>query len=89
MEEVAPGAWQLLQDLLASWNPNALHHSWKMPDGYDIKVNVMTKKNIRIEVDELDHATFSFEFQVNEAKKKGLSNVANPVHSEIYGMNIQ
>lgn len=50
---VAPGAWELLQDLLNSWNPYALEHSWKMPDGYDVVVRVMQKKEVRIEVDEL------------------------------------
>lgn len=54
MQRVAPGAWELLQDLLASWQPYALSHEWKMPDGFDVKVKVMVKKEIRIEVDELN-----------------------------------
>ncbi len=78
---VAPGAWELLQDLLASWQPYALVHSWKLPDGYDARVKVMEKKESRVEVDELDHATFTYEYYVNEGTKKGLSNVANVVHS--------
>lgn len=77
----APGAWELLQDLLASWQPHALSHEWKLPDGFDAKVKVMQKVEARVEVDELDHATFSYEFYVNEGSKKGLSNVANVVHS--------
>lgn len=78
---VAPGAWDLLQDLLASWQPYALEHSWKLPDGFDARVKVMKKKEVRIEVDELDHATFSYEFYENEGSKSGLSNVANLTHS--------
>ena len=78
---VAPGAWELLQDLLASWQPYALAHSWKLPDGYDARVKVMKKKEARIEVDELDHATFTYEFYENEGTKTGLSNVANITHS--------
>lgn len=78
---VAPGAWELLQDLLASWQPYTLYHAWKLPDGYDARVKVMEKKESRIEVDELDHATFTYEYYVNEGTKKGLSNVANVVHS--------
>ena len=85
---VAPGAWELLQDLLASWKPFALEHSWKLPDGFDARVKVMTKVEARIEVDELDHATFTYEFYENVGQKKGLSNAANVVHSEEYGMNI-
>lgn len=90
--KVAPGAWELLQDLLASWNPNALVHSWKLPDGYDARVKVMVKESAKVEVDELDHASFTYEYYVNMPKKKDVSNVANVVHSkqrEIYGVNTQ
>ncbi len=78
---VAPGPWELLQDLLASWQPYALEHAWKLPDGYDARVKVMKKKNTRIEVDELDHATFTYEYYDNQGTKSGLSNVANLTHS--------
>ena len=78
---VAPGAWELLQDLLGSWQPYALVHEWKLPDGFDARVKVMQKKEARIEVDELDHATFTYEFYENAGTKTGLSNVANVVHS--------
>jgi hypothetical protein len=80
-QKIAPGAWELLQDLLASWQPYALEHSWKMPDGYDARIKVMTKKEARIEVDELDHATFTYEFYENQGQKSGLSNAANLTHS--------
>lgn len=78
---VAPGAWELLQDLLASWQPYALSHGWKLPDGFDARVKVMAKREVRIEVDELDHATFSYEFFENQGSRTGLSNVANLTHS--------
>lgn len=80
-QQVAPGAWELLQDLLASWQPYALSHSWKLPDGFDARIKVMTKKEVRIEVDELNHATFSYEFFENQGSRTGLSNVANLTHS--------
>lgn len=80
-QAVAPGAWELLQDLLGSWQPFAAKHSWKLPDGFDAVVKVMKKVEARIEIDELDHATFTYEFYVNEGSKDGLSNVANVVHS--------
>ena len=81
MQTCAPGAWQLLQELLDSWQPFALVHEWKLPDGYDARVKVMTKVDARVEVDELDHATFSYEWYENKGSKKGLSNAANVVHS--------
>lgn len=74
--KVAPGAWGLLQDLLASWQPYALKHEWQLPDGYEAKVKVMNKIETRIEVDELDHATFTYQYYVNEGQDKGLSNAA-------------
>jgi hypothetical protein len=78
---IAPGAWELLQDLLASWQPYALQHAWVMPDGFDARIKVMKKVDSRIEIDELDHATFSYEFYENQGQKSGLSNAANVTHS--------
>ncbi len=79
--EVAPGAWELLQDLLGSWQPFALSHQWKLPDGFDARVKVMSKQESRIEVDELEHATFTYQYYDNVGTKKGLSNAANVIHS--------
>lgn len=79
--EVAPGPWDLLTTLLDSWQPYALSHEWKMPDGFDARVKVMDKRELRIEVDELNHATFTYEFYENKGTKKGLSNAANVTHS--------
>ena len=81
VQTIAPGAWELLQDLLNSWQPYALSHEWKLPDGFDARVKVMNKKELRIEVDELLHATFSYEYYENQGQKKGISLPANAVHS--------
>lgn len=78
---VAPGAWELLQDLVASWQPWALSHGWKLPDGYDARVKVMKKIKARVEVDELDHTSFTYEFYENQGMKRDVSNAANVVHS--------
>jgi hypothetical protein len=80
-QQTAPGAWELLQDLLGSWQAFALDHSWTLPDGFLAKVKVMDKKEARIEVDELDHASFTYEFYENVGKKTGISLPANVVHS--------
>ena len=80
-QQIAPGAWELLHDLLASWQPFTKMHAWQLPDGFEAKVKVMQKVETRIEVDELDHATFTYEYYVNEGTEKGLSIAANVVHS--------
>jgi hypothetical protein len=80
-QELAPGAWELLQILLASWNPNALQHDWKLPDGFDAVVRVMVEREVRIEVDELDHASFTHQFKENGCEERGRANAANVVHS--------
>ena len=80
-QQVAPGAWELRQELLGSWKPWALSHGWKLPDGFDARIKVMAKQEVRIEVDELDHATFTYEFYENQGSRTGLSNIANVTHS--------
>jgi hypothetical protein len=80
-QQVAPGAWELLQDLLDAWQPWALVHGWKLPDGFDARVKVMEKKEARIEIDELDHASFTYEFYENKGSKAGISLPANVTHS--------
>jgi hypothetical protein len=73
LKTLAPGAWELLQDLLGAWNSYALVHQWQMPDGFEVKVKVMETKDTRLEIDELDHSTLSYQYKVNEGSKKGLS----------------
>jgi hypothetical protein len=79
--KVAPGACELLEDLKDSWDSDALYHSWTLPDGFVSKNRVMEKKSARIEVDELDHTTFTYIYEENVPMERGVSNVANPIHS--------
>lgn len=79
--EIAPGAWLLLKDLLDSWRPWALSHQWKLPDGFDAVCKVWVVREARIEVDELNHASFTHQFRENRGERKGLSNAANVIHS--------
>ena len=87
MEKVAPGAWELRKDLLEAWQSYALSHEWQLPDGFEAKVKVMQKVlteggNLpRIEIDELEHHQFGYTYYENKGSKKGLSLVANVIHS--------
>lgn len=78
---LCPGACELLQILLNSWQPYALEHSWKLPDGFDAKVKVMEEQTARIEIDELNHSTFTYVWYENEGSETGKKNAANVVHS--------
>jgi len=78
---IAPAAFQLMSDLLDTWQPYALSHNWVMPDNFHVNIKVLQQKETRIEVDELNHATFTTYVNINEGSEKGLANVANTIHS--------
>ena len=78
---VAPGAVELLSVLLASWQSNALSHTWVMPDGWTVDNKVTVKTNHQIEVDELDHHTFDYTYYRSEALPRAKKNAANVTHS--------
>lgn len=84
-QEVAPGAWELLTDLMATWNPNVLAHCWQLPDGFEVKVKVKTTAETRIEVDEIGGASFTYQYTdyrpLPQGHKDAKSNPANVVHS--------
>ncbi len=81
MYKLAPGACDLLEALVSSWNPNGLAHSWQLPDGADVQISVMKQQQTRIEVDELDHSTFTYTYDENMTTKRGVKNAANVIHS--------
>lgn len=78
---LAPAAEEMRGYLADSWDSQALYHAWKLPDGFDVKVKVMAEKEARIEVDELNHSTFTYYYEENESQEKGVSNIANMTHS--------
>lgn len=80
-QTIAPGAWELLQALLNSWRTGTLMHQWTLPDGFAARIKVMVKKQARIEIDELEHASFTYQYYDNEGTKNGLANAANVTHS--------
>lgn len=79
--KLAPGAWELLQDLKAAWQSFNLVHEWDLPDGFHARIKVMERVETRVEVDELDHASFTYIYYVNQGQKKGISLPANVTHS--------
>lgn len=73
---------EAVKDVINSyWNSNALEHKWTLPDGHVSRVKVTEMVNARIEVDELDHTTFTYRFESNQPSDQKTSLVPNVVHS--------
>lgn len=87
-QTVAPGANELRNILISAWQPWALQHQWTMPDGFEVVIPTMVQEDIKIEVDELDHAAFVYRHQVNQGIEKGLALAAH-VHHAIDGMIVR
>jgi len=87
-KQVAPGAVELMDVLLSSWQAYELSHDWVMPDGFTVHCPTMVATEDKIEVDELDHASFKYVYKINWGTEKGLSIAANTIHS-IDGMVVR
>jgi hypothetical protein len=79
-QKTAPEAYDLRSILIGAWQPFTLEHSWVMPDGFDVRIKVMQKKNVVVKVPELN-SSFTHIFNVNEGTEKGLSLSANAIHA--------
>lgn len=88
LKDVALGATIAMEHLLGAWQPYADEHTWSLPDGFIAVCPVTETQDKRIEVDELDHATFTHRFEVKAGQETGLSIAANVVHS-IDGMLVR
>jgi hypothetical protein len=81
LETVAPGAAALMPIMLAAWQPFAEEHSWHMADGFEVRVKVTDMKDTKIEIDELDHACFTYRHEVVQGSEKGRAIPANVIQS--------
>lgn len=75
------GAELVKNSITAAWNPNALEHTWELPDGHVAKVKVTEMANVKIEVDELGHTSFSYRYESNESSTRSTSLAPNIIHS--------
>ncbi len=81
LERELPGGMEMMKDMQKCWQPNVLAHEWVMPDGHKIIARVMQAVEKKIEVDELNHATFTHRAYVNMPQEYALSLAANITHS--------
>ncbi len=73
---------EAVKDLINEyWDATALEHTWTLPDGHVANVKVTEMVNARIEVDELDHTTFTYRFETNKSSEIYTSLVPNIIHS--------
>lgn len=81
LEDELTGAWEAMQDIQSCWQGDVEAHTWALPDGHIAHVPVMVQVDKKIEVDSLNHATFSHRAYLNMASKLGISLAANIIHS--------
>lgn len=81
LNEELPGAMEAMADIQGCWQSDKLAHEWTLPDGAKAVVKVMVEKEARVEIDEMDHATFTYHYYANETAEFGISLCANVVHS--------
>ena len=81
LDDTLPGALDVMEAINQYWNSETDVHMWTLPDGHVAKVPVTEMTNIRIEVDELDHRTFTYRYNKQQPSENYRSLVANIVHS--------
>ena len=73
-----PAAWELNEAYLDIWNPEALRHSWVLPDNFHVHVKVMDQ--VKETVHFLNEPFDVFK-KVNQPTEEGRSLGANTTHS--------
>jgi DNA-directed RNA polymerase len=81
MQAQLPGAFNLMGIMQAAWGSDVLEYGWTLPDGHHAGFKVMVSETKKIEVGEMNGATFSHSAYVNKPTPKGLSLAANIIHS--------
>lgn len=81
LEKELGGAVEAMNDIQSCWNPNTLAHEWTLPDGHTAFVPVMEAVDQKIEIDELEHRSFTHRAYINKESTYGISLAANVVHS--------
>lgn len=75
------GAEAMMETVNDFWNYTSNVHKWTLPDGHVAKVRVVEMTDTRIEIDELDHRTFTYRYAKQTSSNNFRSLVANIVHS--------
>jgi hypothetical protein len=81
LDGLMPGAMEVMDAINEYWDYDNDVHQWSLPDGHVARVPVTEMSDVRIEVDELDHRTFTYRYNKQQPSDNYRSLVANIVHS--------
>lgn len=81
LHESFTGAEDVMALINSYWNDQAYEHTWTLPDGHVARVLVTDMMDARVEVDELNHVTFTYRFEANEPGQRNSSLCPNIIHS--------
>ena len=81
LDGLMPGAMDVMEAINEYWQYGSDVHQWTLPDGHVARVPVTEMADTRIEVDELDHRTFTYRYSKQQPSENYRSLVANIVHS--------
>lgn len=79
--EELPGCKEYMDLATKAWRSYQENHSWTLPDGHTAFVPVTDSVAKRVEVDELNHATFTLIKEEVVGKQFGITLIANIIHS--------
>ena len=81
LDDAFEGAEALMTTVNEFWNPDSDVHTWTLPDGHVARVPVVEMTDTRVEIDELDHRTFTYRYAKQQPSDNYKSLVANVIHS--------
>ena len=81
LDGTLPGALDVMEAVNEYWDYESDVHMWTLPDGHVARVPVTEMNDIRIEIDELNHRTFTYRYNKQQPSENYRSLVANIVHS--------
>ncbi len=81
LDGLMPGAMEVMEAINEYWNYDSDIHQWSLPDGHVARVPVTEMSDVRIEVDELNHRTFTYRYNKQQPSENYRSLVANIIHS--------
>jgi DNA-directed RNA polymerase len=81
LEKECPLPFEVIEDIQSCWQSDTLQHIFTLPDGHTASVPVTQMVKKKIEIDELEHTTFTYQTELNIPQSRGISLIANIVQA--------